>query len=56
MHTCYKEKHRSFFSCSKETELELNADKIKYMAMSRDQIVGKCQHIKTANSSFERVE
>jgi hypothetical protein len=41
---------------SKEIGLEVNADKIKYMVMSRDQNAGRCQNIKIDNSSFERVE
>jgi len=41
---------------SKETGLELNADKTKYMVMSRDQNAGRSQSIKTDNSSFERLE
>ena len=39
---------------SKETGIEVNADKTKYMAMSRDQNTGR--NIKTDNSSFEKVE
>jgi len=41
---------------SKENELEVNADKTKYMVMSRDQNAGRNQSINTDNSSFERVE
>ena len=40
----------------KETGLEVNADKTKYMVLSRDQNAGRSQNIKTDNSSFERVE
>jgi len=40
---------------SKETVLDVNADKIKYMVMSRDQNAGRSQNIKTDNSSLERV-
>jgi hypothetical protein len=36
--------------------LEVNADKTKYMVMSRDQNVGQSHTIKTDNSSFARVE
>jgi len=39
-----------------ETELEVNADKTKYMVMSRDQNAGQSHNIETDNSSFERVE
>ena len=34
----------------------VNADKTKYMVMSRDHIAGRRQNIKTDDSSFERVE
>jgi len=41
---------------SKEIGLEVNADKAKYMVMSRDQNAGRSHNIKFDNSSFERVE
>jgi len=41
---------------SKETGLEVNPDKTKYMVMSRVQNAGRSHYIKTDNSSFERVE
>jgi hypothetical protein len=41
---------------SKETGLKVNADKTKYVVMSRDQNAGQSHSIKTDNSSFERVE
>ena len=41
---------------SKETGLEVNADKIKYMVMSEDQNAGQSHSIKIYNSAFERVE
>ena len=41
---------------SKETGLEVNANKTKYMVMSRDQNAGRSHNIKNDNSSFERVE
>jgi len=41
---------------SKETGLEANADKIKWMVMSRDQNEGRKRNIKFDNSSFEIVE
>jgi len=41
---------------SKETGLEVNADKTKYMVMSGDQNAGQSHSTKTDNSSFERVE
>jgi len=41
---------------SKESGLEVNADKTKYMVMSRDQNAGRSSKMKTDNSSFEMVE
>jgi len=41
---------------SKETGLEVNADKTKYMVMSRDQNAEQSHSMKIDNSSFERVE
>jgi len=41
---------------SKETGLEVNADKTKYMVMSRDQDAGRSHGVKTDNSSFEKME
>jgi len=41
---------------SKDIGLEVNADKTKYMVMSRDQNAGRSHSIRTDNSSFERVE
>jgi hypothetical protein len=41
---------------SKETGIEVNADKTKYMVMSRDQNAGRSWNIKTDSSTFERVE
>jgi UDP-galactopyranose mutase len=40
----------------KDTRLEVNADKTKYMLMFRDQNAGRVLNIKFENSSFERVE
>jgi hypothetical protein len=40
----------------KETGLEVNADKIKYMVMSLDQNAGRSHNIKIDNSSFDGVE
>ena len=34
----------------------MNADKTKYLVMSRDQNAGRSHNIKTDNNSFERVE
>jgi len=41
---------------AKEIGLEVNADKIKYMVMSRDQNAGRTHSMKIDNSSFERVD
>jgi hypothetical protein len=41
-------------AASKEIGLEVNAGKIKYMAMSRDQDAGRSHSIKTDSSSFEK--
>ena len=41
---------------SKEIGLEVNADKTKYMVMSRDQNAGQSHSMKIDNISFERVE
>jgi len=39
---------------SKEIRLEVNADKTKYMLMSRDQNAGRSHSIKTDSRSYER--
>ena len=41
---------------TRETGLEINADKTKYMVMSRDHNAGVIDSVKTDNSTFERVE
>jgi len=41
---------------SKEIRLEVNADKVKYMVMSRDQKAGRSHSIKINNCSFESME
>jgi hypothetical protein len=41
---------------SKETGLELNGVKTKYMVMSRAQNAGQFHSIKTNKNSFENVE
>jgi hypothetical protein len=40
----------------KETGIEVNADKTKYMVMSGEQNAARSHNMKTDNSSFERVE
>jgi hypothetical protein len=51
-----KENAEALIVASKESGLEVNADKIKYMAMSRDQNAGQSYSIKVDNSSFEMEE
>ena len=51
-----KENTEALIVSTKETELEVNADKTKYMVMSRDQSTGRSQNMKTDNRSFERVK
>jgi hypothetical protein len=41
---------------SKESGLEVHADRTKYVVMSRDQNAGQNQNINTDNNSFERLE
>ena len=55
MHTI-KENTEALVVASKETGLEVNADKTKYMIMSRDQNMGQSHNIKNDNSSFEKTE
>jgi len=51
-----KENAEALVVATKEIGLEVNADKTKYMVMSRDQNAGRSHRIKNDNSSFERVE
>jgi len=51
-----KENTDALVVASKEVGLQANADKSKYMVMSRDQNAGRSHNIKTVNSAFERVE
>ena len=46
----------SLVAASKDTGLEVSADKTTYMVMSRDQNAGRSDNINNDNSSFERVE
>jgi len=48
-----KENAEALVVATKETGLEVNADKTKYMVMSRDQDAGRSHSIKSSNSSFE---
>jgi hypothetical protein len=49
-----KENAEAVIVATKEIGLKVNADKNKYMVMSRDQTVGRSRSMKTDNSSFER--
>ena len=51
-----KENAEASILASKEIGLEVNADKTKYMVMTRDQKAGRNHSMKTDNSSFGRVE
>jgi len=51
-----KKKSEALVVASKETGLEVSAEKAKYMAMSRDQNAGQSHIIKIDNSTFERVD
>jgi F0F1-type ATP synthase alpha subunit len=55
IHTVKKNTEALVFA-NKEAGLEVNADKTKYMFMSRDQNVGRSQNVKTDNNSFEIVK
>jgi hypothetical protein len=55
VHTIQENAEALVIAC-REIGLEENADKTKYMVMSRDQYAGRSHSIKTDNSSFERVE
>ena len=51
-----KENAEAIVFATKETGLEINADKTKYMIMSPDQNAGRSYSMKIDNSSIERVE
>ena len=51
-----KENAEALVVATKENGLEVNADKIKYMVMSRDQNAGGRHSMKIDSSSNERVE
>ena len=51
-----KESAEVLVVATKEIGLEVNADKTKYMVMSRDRNTGRNHSIKTGKSSFQRVE
>ena len=51
-----KENAEALVVAAKEIGLEVNADKTRYMIMSRDQNAGRSHTTKTDNSCIERVE
>jgi hypothetical protein len=51
-----KENAEALVVATKENGLEVNADKTKYMIMSRDQNAGRSYSMKIDNSSIERME
>jgi len=51
-----KKNAEALVAATKETGLEVNAHKTKYMTMSRDQNAGQIHSVKIDNSSIERVE
>jgi hypothetical protein len=51
-----KENAEALVVAAKEIGLEVNADKTKYMVMSRDRNAGRDDSVKIDNSSIERVE
>jgi len=51
-----KENLEALLVANKEIGLEVNADKAKYMVMSRDPNAGRSDSTKIDDSSFERVE
>jgi hypothetical protein len=51
-----KENAEALLVVTKENGLEVNADKTKYMVMTRDRNAGRGCSVKIDNSSFERVE
>ena len=51
-----KENAEALLVATKETGLEVNADKSKYMVMPRDYNAGRSHNIKINNNSFESAE
>ena len=51
-----KENAEALVVATKETGLEVNADKTRYMVMSRDRNAGRGYSVKIDNTSIERVE
>jgi len=51
-----KENSEALVAATREIGLEVNADKTKYMVVSRDQNAGRIHSVRIDNSTFERVE
>ena len=51
-----KENAEALVAATRETGLEVNAAKTKYMVMSRDQNAGRIHSVRIDNSTFDRVE
>jgi hypothetical protein len=51
-----KENAEALLDATKEIGLEINADKTKYMVMSRDRNAGRAHSVKIDNRPIERVE
>jgi hypothetical protein len=51
-----KENAGALIVATKEIGLEVNADKTKYLVISRERNAGRDDSVKTDNSSIERVE
>ena len=51
-----KNNAEALFVDSKEIDLDVNAEKTKYMVMSRDKNAGQNSNINIRNKSFQRVE
>ena len=51
-----KENAEALVAATRETGLEVSADKTKYMVKSRDQNAGRSHSVRNDNSIFERVE
>jgi hypothetical protein len=50
-----KDNSETLLEAGRDIGLEINADKTKYMIMSRHQNSGQNQNIRIANESFEKV-
>jgi len=55
LHTL-KETAEALLAATREIELEVSADKTKYMVMSLDQNAGRIQSVRIDNISFQRVK